>query len=96
MSWTLFTYDWDDDGCCRCCRYLTALEGAEASLPLLIVGSHLLEVIGTSVEEKKLATTRQYLIDMLIKVSLELTHWLNVGFGAYPLAKRWVWSLPIG
>jgi hypothetical protein len=44
------------------------LESAEASLPVLVVGAHFLQVTMNLLDEKKMANTKQYLIDMLIKV----------------------------
>jgi hypothetical protein len=52
-------------------RYLAALESAEASLPILVLGARLLEVM-VATKDEKVANTKQYLIDMLIKVTNHL------------------------
>ncbi len=49
-------------------RYLAALESAEASLPILVLGARLLEVM-VATKDEKVANTKQYFIDMLIKVT---------------------------
>jgi hypothetical protein len=52
------------------CRYLVAMEGAEPSLPLLVVGANLLDVM-LATADQKVDSFKQHLLENFIKV---LTH----------------------